>query len=58
MEFEIFNNLSKTLYICKRHGEKLKKGLLPTIAMELFNNRRNEVATRDVTLKRFSDTFI
>lgn len=58
MEFEIFNHLSKTLYVCKRHGEKLKKGLLMTITMELFSDRRNESATRDVTLRRFSEAFI
>ena len=58
MEFEIFNNLSKTLYVCKRHGEKLKQGLLMTIAIELFSDRRNESATRDVTLRRFSEAFI
>jgi hypothetical protein len=58
MEFEIFNNLSKTLYVWKRHGEKLKKGLLMTIAIELFSYRRNESATRDVTLRRFSEIFI
>jgi hypothetical protein len=58
MQFEIFYNLSNTLYVCKRHGEKLKKGLLMTIAMELFSDRRNESATKDVTLRRFSDTLI
>ena len=58
MEFEIFNNLLKTLYICRRHGEKLKQALLITIAMELFSDGRNESATRDVTLNRVSDTFI
>ena len=58
MEFEIFNNLSKTLYICNRHGEKWKQGLLITIAMGQFSDRRNESATRDVMLKRFSNTFI